>query len=240
VLLDHKVVIDWDSLWLAFSRRVSMRPRFFTQLENRFIFDSTSDEKQKILDVLVRRCSLEVLLTPDRDGKHFIDIAASDHCVSLVTLITRPNSDQLYREEVLKTYCANFAKHLSQNGDLAFDAFEKLADCHVSLFSRGSLLHLPCLHLVLNSFNLSHFWTFSVAPKVIKYFVGFGFNINSQDERGKTALHWAYSTGKPKIIQLCLELHADETIRDASGALPSEDQRVVKKWQSVKSSGSFK
>ena len=60
------------------------------------------------------------------------------------------------------------------------------------------------------------------------------------DENGRTILHWAYASGKEKLIALCLELEADENVKDNSGVIPSDHKRSVKKWQSVNTSGNFK
>lgn len=192
------------------------------------------------MELLFSKCDDEVLLRLDRDGHNFVEKAAIDHCISLIPLFHRPNGERLYSPNVLKFFAKNFSKHLSHCGNKVFGVFELLSKCHMKVFSRESLLQVPCIHYALDSFSLTHFWTFSVAPKVIRYFVGFGFDINLRDENGRTVLHWAYASGKEKIITLCLELNADENVKDNNGVLPAQNKRSVKKWQSVNTSGSFK
>jgi len=155
-------------------------------------------------------------------------------------LFNRQGGDKLYSPNVLRLLCKNFSKHLSLFGDKVYQCFELLAKSHLRSFPKETLLEIPCLVYALDSFSLTHFWTFSVTPKVIRYFTSYGFDINIRDESGKTALHWAYLSGKDKIISLCLELTADDSVKDNSGAIPSQTRRIAKKWQSVKLSGSFK
>lgn len=240
VLVKARVVIEWECLHLALSRSLSVRPGFFVQLENRFVKDSGNGENERVVDLLVDHAPVDVLTSQDRDGKWFADACANEHSRTLLTLLSRKDAVEVISANTLLIYCSRFAKHLSVDGDVALTVMECLLRTHKEAYGSDSLTAIHALHVALNSFNLSHFWTFSVTPKVIRFFVQRGVDLNEQDERGKTVLHWAYATGKTKIIELCLELGASEDVCDNEGRLPRDDQRVVRKWQSVKSSGSFK
>lgn len=65
------------------------------------------------------------------------------------------------------------------------------------------------------------------AIQKIDFLVKCGFDINIQNQHGRTILHNAYRIGSPALINHVIALGGDETIDDNEGLLPSECHRAA-------------
>lgn len=210
------------------------------QLESRLSpVPSTLTDHMALFQLLCQHAQPSVINLTGAEGKRLVEVAAHENCLALSHLLSLPSVD-LPLPGLISIFCQDFARHLQANSDLAFSCFTSLAHRYEQERGRPALLVLLCFHEALKSFSLSHFWTFSVAPKVIRFFVDLGFDLNQPDEDGRTVLHWSYATGKPKLVELCKDLGALEEVRDKEGKRPADVVRSVRKWKSVDTSGTFK
>ncbi|SNZ10388.1 Ankyrin repeat-containing protein [Persephonella hydrogeniphila] len=67
-----------------------------------------------------------------------------------------------------------------------------------------------------------------------------GANVNYQDEKGGTALHWAVFYGHKDIVKLLLMQGADPYIKDKNGITPVDVARINQKKEILKILKSFK
>ena len=70
-------------------------------------------------------------------------------------------------------------------------------------------------------------WHFERLVPGLRYLVESGWDVNSRDESGQTALHKAAFLGYAKAVRVLLECKADSCIRDSSGLTPLD---VARRW----------
>jgi len=125
-------------------------------------------------------------------------------------------------------FCTNFSKHLKGDADIVYECLQILSQKQLKSTTVSSttgfigLRAYPFLHIAIQSFNLRHFQTYNLLPRLIKEFVRLGYDINLQNDKGKTVFHWIHKTGKPNLIALCRQLGAKDEILDSKGKKPSD------------------
>jgi len=222
-LIKHNALIDWESLALAFSKDLGSH------------LNNSSEEYYrdiaKVGDLLIKNATPGVLNMVNGDGKTLVEITAAERPEWLLELLKHGRDIDAHVPSTLVIFCSNFAKHLKAVPDMCYECARMLVAEQKKKYGERAFQMCNFLDLALSSFNMLNFWTYVATPNMIRFFVSVGCDINFQNEQGKTIFHWVYITGKPKLIALCQQLGASDTIRDNEGRRPSECVKKIKTWE---------